>query len=458
MSKRKILIFVAAVMAVSTLIALNFSMTKQRELFKPDASVGQITTRQTGEREVLTDSPFSPSPAMSLQGGVLRTDSYPPSQVCAGCHTTIHANWKKSLHSQAALDPLYLKVKELLAFEEGENAVKECAACHAPVALMSGEVGLYSKESAASQEGVSCAFCHTLHSTDEESGGWVSDPGRIRPYLGGDYLSPKGIEAAAHLVMAEPQQHREDMMRPLYRTSETCQSCHELTINDVKLQSTYSEWQSSSFAKEGVTCQACHFTPGAGVTQERGRIVDHRPFERERFYRHALNGGALTVSERDNRPELKEALKLEVKRQGTELNVVVRNVKGGHAIPTGVSDLRQLWLEVIALDTNGRVTFSSGVADAAGQLPKEARVFHSVFGDENGQVIQRHDIWRVHKLLKDTRIPADGYRTEKFALPAKVMRVKIRLLWQDIPAEFERSVIQGAVVSAPPVELASWED
>lgn len=44
----------------------------------------------------------------------------------------------------------------------------------------------------------------------------------------------------------------------------------------------------------------------------------------------------------DNRLELSEALALEAQVVGQQLQATVRNVKGGHSIPTGVSDLREL--------------------------------------------------------------------------------------------------------------------
>ncbi|GMA14335.1 cytochrome c family protein [Deinococcus metallilatus] len=360
------------------------------------------------------------------------------------------------MHRLAASDPWYLKVKDLVAFEEGEVAVRQCAGCHAPVALMTGEVGLYSRESVGSLEGVSCVFCHTLDRVEGGNARYLSDPGRIRPYPGGDYLSVQEIEAAAHLVMADPQQHREDMMRPFYRTSAFCQGCHELTMNGVRLQSTFSEWAQSSYAEQGVTCQGCHFTPGAGETRERGRLVDHRPVERDRVYRHTLGGGSLTVAARDNRTELKEAVALEAAWQGERLRVTVRNVKGGHAIPTGVSDLRELWLEITAMDANGREVFTSGHLDAAGRIREGSTIFHTVFGDEHGNKIVRHDIWRARQILKDTRIPADGQRQVSYRLPGSAKDVKVRLLWRDAPADFQQIVVQGATQPAEVFSLAEW--
>ena len=400
-------------------------------------------------------TPFAPSQAATLQGIVFHKGAYPSAETCGRCHVDIHANWQSSLHRLSAVDPWYLKVKELLAFEQGELAVRECAGCHAPVALMTGEVGLYSRESPSSQQGVSCVLCHTLDRVDGGNARYVSDPGRIRPYPGGDYLAEGGIEAAAHLVMVDPAQHKADMMRPFYRSSQLCQGCHELTINKVPLQSTFSEWSKSSFAAKGVTCQGCHFTPGAGPTTEAGRLVEHYPNTRERVLKHTLGGGSVTVGTRDNRSELREALKLSASLSGQQLTVTVKNVLAGHAMPTGVGDLRQLWVEVTGTG-NGGTVFASGHLDAAGNLQPGSQIFHLVLGDEQGQPLVRHDIWRVKSILKDTRIPADGQRRVSYQLPTGVRSIKVRLLWRDAPAAFQQIVVQGATKTAPVTTLAEW--
>ena len=401
---------------------------------------------------------FEPSPASSLTESLLPVEAYSSPATCARCHVGIHENWSRSMHAVSATDAWYLRVKDLLAFEEGEQAVRLCAGCHAPVALMTGEVGLYSQESVSSQQGVSCLFCHTVESVHGGNGGWVSNPGRVRAYKGGDYLSPEGIENAAHLVMAAPGVHKADMMRPLYRESEMCMSCHQFEQNGVPLQNTYEEWKASSYAAEGTSCQDCHFTPGAGPTiPDPGRLVEHYP-ARKHVYRHTLGGGSTELSPRavDNVETLREAVGLEASVKGRSLKVAVHNRKAGHHLPTGVSDLRELWLEVTAQDAAGETVYRSGVLDAAGYLPEDAVVFHQVLGDEQGNPLTRHDIWRAAQVLEDTRIPADGSARSSFMLPETATWVTVRLLWRDAPAEFMQRVMQRPGTDLKVSELAAW--
>ncbi len=471
---RRFLPFIITFLCIPCLLALGYNylsttsdipfLTRQEALPSRIPSAFYVGGLEKGTGGQLVsdyagDSLFAPSPASSLTGSLLPIEAYPSPDTCARCHVGIHENWKGSMHAVSATDDWYLRVKDLLAFEYGEGEVRKCAGCHAPVALMTGEVGLYSRESASSQQGVSCIFCHTLESVQGGNGGWVSDPGRVRMYRGGDYLAEAGIENAAHLVMASPGVHKADMMRPFYSDSALCMSCHQLEQSGVKLQSTYEEWRASSYAEEGVTCQACHFTPGAGPTiPDPGHLVEHYP-ARDHVFRHTLGGGS-TVAAPDiekNVSTLREAVELQAAFTVEGLEVTVFNRKAGHHLPTGVGDLRQMWLEVIALDDQGNEVFSSGKVDAAGFLPNDTVLFHQVLGDEQGNPLVRHDIWRVAQVLEDTRIPAKGSHTSIFALPDSAHSASVRLLWRDAPAEFVQRVLKQAGGSIPVSELAAWQ-
>jgi Cytochrome c554 and c-prime len=449
---------------------------------------------------------FAPSQARNSANALMPNAAYPSPESCGSCHTEIYAHWQNSLHASSATDPAYLAVKELFAFERGEPAVRLCAGCHAPVALMTGEVGLYSRESASSRQGVSCGFCHTVDASHGGNGAYTSHPSRVRAYLGvpwnsfhGDSQSAEGggqsaggsdpsstaissgssvgsssgtvssadsssvasspFEGLARwLVYQKPAAHITDMRSSALATGEVCQSCHQFTINGVAVQNTWAEWKASSFAAKGVTCQGCHFSSSgqAGVS-EPGEIAVGRP--RDAMLAHALGGGSVTVAGRGaaNLAYLKGSLKLEAERVAGRLEVRVRNTGAGHAIPSGVTDLRELWLEVTAFDARGKTVFSSGVANAAGNLEGDARLFHVTLLDEQGRKLERHDIWRAARIGVDTRIPADGMRRERFNLPDNTARVKVRLLWRDLPANFVAWVLKRNAASVPAHELLVWE-
>lgn len=409
-----------------------------------------------------TSNLFAPSAAKSVHGGLYPPEAFPSPAVCGRCHVGIHRNWSRSSHSASATDRWYQKVEELAAFETGDYGTKLCKGCHAPVALLTGQTGAYDTKANGVTEGVSCIFCHSVASIHGGNGGYVSDPGRVRMYAGGDYLSEQAVEAAAHLVMAAPAVHKADMHPDWLHGvsgSQLCQACHQFTVNGVTVQSTYEEWRASSYYTQGISCQGCHFTPGAGVTAEPGHKVEHYPASYPSVLMHHLGGGS-TVNAPDpetNRAILREAVELGAQLEGRTLKVTVTNVKAGHSLPTGVGDLRQMWLEVTATDASGRTVFTSGHLDKVGTLEPGTVLFHQVLGDANGRPLERHDIWRAAKVLEDTRIPAGGSKTTAFTVPPTASRVKVRLLWRDAPGRFAWLVLRQDGNSLPVAELASWE-
>lgn len=406
---------------------------------------------------------FAPSAAQSQTGGLYPLEAYPSPATCARCHVGIHNNWAKSGHAVSATNPWYGHVKELLEFEQGGQAARLCASCHAPVALMTGEVGLYNKESPSAIQGVSCIFCHSIEVVHGGNGGYVSNPGRIRMYQGGDYLSEKSLEAAAHAVMAAPAVHKSDMHPVWYAGvsgSQICQSCHQLELNGVKIQTTFEEWQNSDYYRQGVSCQDCHFTPGAGFTKDPGHKVEHYP-QRPHIFKHYLGGGSTFNSPdpQTNIAVLKEAVGLEAKLEGYQLMVTVSNLKAGHSLPTGVGDLRQMWVEVTALDAKNQLVYKSGHLDKAGNLELNPKpmLFHQSFADESGTVLALHNVWRAKKVVEDTRIPAKGRSSQTFRLPNSSHSIKVHLLWRDAPAEFAVRVLNRGGNTLPITVLKSWE-
>jgi Cytochrome c554 and c-prime len=424
---------------------------------------------------------FAPSRAQNSANALMPNSAYPSPESCGSCHTEIYQNWQQSLHASSATDEAYLAVKELFAFERGEPAVRLCAGCHAPVALMTGEVGLYNRESASSRQGVSCAFCHTVDASHGGNGAYTSNPSRVRAYLGVPWSNfhtsttsssttssstPVSSSApssplegvAKWLVYQKPDAHKEDMRSPALATGQVCQSCHQFTINGVAVQDTWNEWKTSSFARQGTTCQSCHFSASGDPKRlEPGEIATGR--SRNHVWKHALGGGSTTVAGRasSNVTYLKNSLQLEAKRSDSKLEIKVSNIGAGHSIPTGVTDLRELWLEVTAFDARGKTVFSSGVQDAAGVLPRDTRLFHATLLDARDRKLEQHDIWRVAKLGSDTRIPANGSRLERFTLPREATRVQVRLLWRDFPATFVSTVLKKNPASLKTHELHRWE-
>lgn len=141
---------------------------------------------------------------------------------------------------------------------------------------------------------------------------------------------------------------------------------------------------------------------------------------------------------------LRTAAKLETRLTETgKLNVRVTNSGAGHALPTGVADFRQVWLDITVTDANGEVVLTSGKMDDAGVVDPEARFFRKVFGDKYGEPVG-FAFWRYERMLEDTKIPANGYRDEVFDLPENIalpMTATVKLMFRTYP-QFVTDLVQ----------------
>ncbi|MNL41052.1 hypothetical protein D3C87_1634420 [compost metagenome] len=133
--------------------------------------------------------------------------------------------------------------------------------------------------------------------------------------------------------------------------------------------------------------------------------------------------------------------------------VRVANTGAGHALPTGVADFRELWLELTVTDASGNIVLTSG-QPVEGAVPEDSRLFRKVFGDAEGKPVGLK-FWRYAKLLEDTRIPADGWRDEAWPLPADAkgpFQADIRLNFRTYP-KWVSDAVRAAEPSlpAPPI-------
>lgn len=125
--------------------------------------------------------------------------------------------------------------------------------------------------------------------------------------------------------------------------------------------------------------------------------------------------------------------------QGVGLHVKVTNYGAGHNLPTGVTDLREVWLEVTATNSSGKVVYQSGSIDSDGFLDPQAIRFRVTLGDEERKPVHFHDIIRARYVLEDTTIRAGETRDVGYLLPiadASTAKIDVRLLYRTVPQDF----------------------
>ena len=134
---------------------------------------------------------------------------------------------------------------------------------------------------------------------------------------------------------------------------------------------------------------------------------------------------------------LRKAARLEILApRAREVRVKVTNVGAGHGIPTGVSELREMWLEVTVTDRRGRALLRLGGLDGEGNVAKEPGVviYRTEVHDAEGKDTTL--FWNTVKKVSDRRIPPLASVVERFALPAKArgpVKVAVKLLYRSVP-------------------------
>ncbi len=374
---------------------------------------------------------------VSVAGALPPTPSskFTPSQGCT-CHTALLEQWSVSMHAQALSDPLYRFKLDQAKKAGGEQLGRFCENCHAPVAVMSGEIADLSKATPQSLQGVFCDFCHQVTGTAGQIGNvsqTIMPDGTKRAQFD-DALSP--VHTTAYSAFHE--------------TAEFCGSCHNVdhpSDRTMHLETTYSEWADSPYAADGIVCQDCHMTPGPGVTKPNPGTAAGAGPQRDHIYTMTFAGGNVALGDAKRAEErLKAAAEVtldapEIVAAGGEavVTVTIANEGAGHSIPTGLTTLREMWLELSAIDAAGEAV-----------LVGEHR-FGTVFKDAKG--VAPAEVWNAVAVESDDRIRAGESVTDTFTLemPSRATTLTATLYYRSCPEAYAKA----AGVEVPTTTMAS---
>lgn len=107
-------------------------------------------------------------------------------------------------------------------------------------------------------------------------------------------------------------------------------------------------------------------------------------------------------------------------RRGESLRVevVVRTRKVGHFFPGGTVDAFDVWVELEAVDSNGKKIFHSGLVEDSGRGPVEkgAHFYRSLLLDEHGNPINKRNAWAARSVAYVRMIPPGAADTIHYRL------------------------------------------
>ena len=369
----------------------------------------------------------------------VRVDQFISPEVCKGCHSEIFDQWSGSMHSKAFVDPVWRAATKLFVkdvTQEGEiMEMKACVKCHTPLGFRSKSISSpeddYDKLAALPAQGIFCNWCHNINEVKH-----LGDAGYE--------VNPDGINDEPSTMLG-PFKDSVSPFHPtkyskLHTTSEFCGLCHNVShsANNLPIEQTYDEWKNSPYntgdPKTTVHCQDCHMrqkpgVPATGKTERPdnpGKACDSG-HERDHIWTHYFVGANAVVAKilgnniHSNMAieRLQHAADLKIlkstsyiKNQLSRINISVINSGAGHYLPTGLTEVRQMWLDVNITDAKGNVLLKSGQLNGKKEIDQHAVVFHTQLGNKHGEI--ELNVAKADRVLYDHRIPPKGYRIERY--------------------------------------------
>ncbi|WP_161946336.1 multiheme c-type cytochrome [Desulfonatronum thiosulfatophilum] len=377
---------------------------------------------------------------------------------CEMCHQEIFDAWSQSKH-RYAWENIFYQPDYIQASRESEGFTDIfCGECHAPIGVRTGQLPPPdgSQMDETSRKGVSCDYCHTVKKVVRPFNvQTISDPGDVK-------RGPKGDGWASYHEIEFSKIHTD----PAF-----CGACHNVVhpTSGAPVIDTYDDWKAGPYAQEGIRCQDCHMTPGPGVEKNPGRS-SFMGEDRDHVATHFFQGGSVFFHEKMgnqqeaalSRQMLEAAAELETEvfrtNNGVEIIARVKNVGAGHKIPTGVTYIRKMWLEVTAKNGSGEEIFRSGHVTESNRIDPGAKFYRKIFKDAEGNLTPKS--WVAEEIGYDHRIPAKGHDEQLFRVPAvhddDEIHVLIRLMYRSMSQEVAEGLgIEG--IEVPALEMTRAE-
>lgn len=436
--------------------------------------------------------PFLISPGMSAAMDKVDKELYPyapsllkwekskaeftPPETCAECHPQQYEEWTGSVHALALKDPVYQGELNKAIKAVGHDIARQCEGCHSPAGVVTGEIkGAGLKDlSPMAINGVSCDICHSV----KDHTGWQTP--YHQPENGSLLLSP-GKDGKDGTVLTKYGPYKpaegcgegfhECVEQPLHKQTELCASCHQVHHYDshTPLESTYREWKDGPYAVKGIACQDCHmvdyetFIRSADTFKKPERGEFRHYFNGANFLLYSLleqaakkSGDEALAANAKNKFEmavarLKAAADIEVTpiyrdNNLAEIKVRVHNKRAGHNLPTSLTNIRQIWLEITVKDQSGKVLMTSGTVDQKGKLPEDVRLFNTDGMDDGFHF--RVNPWEIIAFARNDTIPPKGYKDVYYGVTAPQAKgplaVDVTLRYRQAEQEIAHALL-GAV-------------
>jgi hypothetical protein len=203
---------------------------------------------------------------------------------------------------------------------------------------------------------------------------------------------------------------------------------------------------------------------GLGATEQRELVHNHGFVGGNAVVTAAMGDAASKEHAEVAKERLKNVAELELNLEAQEdamhkLEIKVWNRRAGHDLPTSLTYVRQIWLDVTVLDEDGNVLLRSGALDDHNNIDPNATVFRAVAVDKDGK--PTNYIWRIARFETRNTIPPLGYQKGEYSfnVPAGSKNVKViaKLNYQSFPQYFANKLLGDGKVTVPTIEMEHVE-
>ena len=291
---------------------------------------------------------------------------------CKECHATHYEQWSGSMHAYAATDPVFLAMNRRGQEETGGAMGNFCVKCHAPMAVYDKLTidGLNLDALGHEDRGVTCYFCHSVVGVDGTHNAQLQ--------IAAD-STLRGPYADALPTLAHGTEQSRLFDENALESSQMCGACHDIIMpKGIAIERTFKEYEASLFSKSTLsdtppfsTCVGCHM-PG------RKSAIADVPGAPERIaHEHFWPGIDVAFGDFPHREAMRSAIEdcqlgnasvsyfsLEVSPPNLFTFLIETNA--GHNQPSGASQDRRMWLELLAYDEDGELiaeASSGNIAD-----------------------------------------------------------------------------------------------
>jgi hypothetical protein len=432
-------------------------------------------TEQTAAAEKPPEGPFGYTLIQTADGALADIDMFLSSESCAVCHERQFKEVQGSMHSAAHVDPLYRRFAETARKEAGQKIYTLCSGCHSSAGVVSGLIPATRDPDLPEEAkaGVTCDVCHQISRLTGAEGPW-KEPGNA------SFVIEQGLVKFGDSGEVAYNRLHTGEKRDFFAKSEFCASCHTVIhpVGGMRIENTYGEWKSSTYAKNGIECQDCHMRSvddavkvaetlrPVVVEGQRATDGENRPIFPHFFVGGNANADRLAngaMHARMAEARLRSAARIELHApagatagEPLELEVVVHNVAAGHNLPTGVTELRRMWIALQILDQDGSAVLNDDGLDRRGGLRTGTIRFGAIAGDRSGNETFRP--WEMTQFLWKETVPPKGVsrQTLKVKLPADLsgkITVEARLLYRSAPPSVVAEIMQDEAFEPKVVEM-----